>query len=480
MTDIKPSWQPKLLWIVFGIYAAAVLFGVTTHEPWRDESQSWLLVRDLDLAGLFKILPSEGHPPVWYLLVMPIAKLGLPYACQNWLAAIIILAGTYIILFKTDVHIAVKAILPFSYFFLYEYSEFARSYCVLVFFMACMISLYPKRFDKPWLFGLCLAGIFNTHMLAFSFAASVTGIYLLDAIQYKKLNKNVIGSLVMVGVLALYLIPYIVLPRTSGIYEEEVANHTKEITETFSYGLIASDNTGLAILLFIGLCIPLLNRTKPLLILTGGAAGVLYILGYKFMGGIRHCGVLMMVVFCVYAIADYYKNDPWNRNILKTDLVKYSPWLLVVVIAFQSQRAIASYIADKDRPYSDSKNVAEFLMANHLQNNILVGHTAAYSATVIPYLPGHKKFFYPECGYYGSFYKYDSCCVNKMWARPASYQVAVTREAFKGQLNQVILVFNHPVPADVAQQLDLIYYSQEPPIFEYEAFCLYKFKKEAQ
>ena len=47
------AWSDKILWIIFGLYIAGVLFGIMHHEPWRDEAQSWLVTRDNSFSELF-------------------------------------------------------------------------------------------------------------------------------------------------------------------------------------------------------------------------------------------------------------------------------------------------------------------------------------------------------------------------------------------------------------------------------------------
>lgn len=479
-TSGNKAFSDKILWVILGLYAIAVLFGITQHEPWRDEAQSWLVTRDNSLLELFKVLPSEGHPPLWYLVLTPFVKAGVPYLFQNWLSGFIMIAAVYIILMKTDLHTAIKLLIPFSYFFLFEYGMFARSYCLIVFFMSLIISLYPKRFEKPWLFGLCVAALFNTHMLTFSFAASLTALYLLDAIQNKKLNKHVIGSFVMMCLLGLYLFPYIGMAKTANIFVPELLNPLRETALTMSFGLLVNENMEYGVLLFIILCIPLLTRIKPLLLLLGGAAGIFFILSYKFNGGTRHCGVLFLIMFFVYGIAKYYKDDKLNFIKLGKVEMKYGYWAFAFVIVLQFKPALKSYFDDVDRVYSDSKYAAQYILDHHLENSILAGHSAAYVCTLLPYLPGNKQMYYPEYPRYGSWYPNDSFYVNKVWQNTDEHYVQVVKQNLKGQLDNVIFVFNHSISPDVAKEMDLLYATQEPTIFPFEMFILCKLKKDFQ
>lgn len=477
MNFSKLTWQEKTLWVVFGLYAILVAYGVTVHEPWRDEAQSYLMVRDNSLAALFKGLPAEGHPPLWYLTIFPFVKMGLPYMVQNWISAALVIVGMYLLLFRSNAPWILKVLIPFNYFFFYEYSVFARSYCTIVFLTSAIIALYPKRFDKPILFALCVAGLFNTHMLMFAFAASLTGIYLLDAIQYKKLQGKVVAAFAIMCAFGLYLIPYIVMRDSANIFDAELIDHSKEMFLTVSFGLLLNMNTDLGTILLTALLIPLATRTKSLLMVLGGLAGILYILGYKFIGGVRHCGLLLTVIYVGYALAGFYNDDPWNIKTKWPQLIKYGTWILAGIVVLQLQYTGTKYMMDVERDYSDSRNVADFIKSHNMQGYILTGYPAAYACTILPYLDKDKKMFYPEFGQFRTHYVNDSFYLKKTWALPDEYYIKTIHDKFSGQLDNVLILFNRPIKQELAQQLDLIYYTQEPTIFEYEMFCLYKFKK---
>lgn len=472
------AWSDKVFWIILVIYAIAVLFGITQHEPWRDEAQSYLVTRDNSLSELFKVLPSEGHPPLWYLVLFPFVKAGLPYLFQNWIAGIIMIAAVYILLIKTSIHPAIKLLIPFSYYFLFEFSLFARSYCLVVFFLSAVIALYPRRFDKPWLFGLCVAALFNTHMLIFSFCASLTALYLADAYHLKKLNKNVIGSFILMCCLGLYLFPYIGMAETAHIFVPDVKTPAKEIGLNLSFALLVNENIEYGVLLFLILCLPLLKYTKAFLLLAGGCAGALYILGYEFIGSIRHAGIIMLVLFAAYALCEYYKNDPWNFIKMGQLKMEYAYWAFAVMLVLQLKPSLEKYLDDVDRVYSDSGNAADYIIQNNLQNSIIAGHSAAYTCTLLPYLPGNKKMYYPEYPRFGSYYTNDSFYVNKVWNRSAEEYVEVVKKNFSDKLDNVIFVFNHSISPQLASQMELLYATQEPTIFPYEMFVICRLKKQ--
>ncbi|MHB1097621.1 MAG: hypothetical protein ACYC3F_15795 [Gemmatimonadaceae bacterium] len=64
---------------LFALVAFLVIAVAITHDYWRDEYQVWLISRDAaSPLDLWTSLRFEGHPPLYYLLIWPLAHLDLP------------------------------------------------------------------------------------------------------------------------------------------------------------------------------------------------------------------------------------------------------------------------------------------------------------------------------------------------------------------------------------------------------------------
>lgn len=462
-----------LVSVVFILYALAVLYGVIKHEPWRDEAQAWLLVRDTSFSGLLKMLPSEGHPPLWYLLLMPVVKMGMPYMSMNILNGLIMIAAVYLLLFRTKMPLIIKLAIPFSYFLFYEYSFIARNYGLVFFFCMAIVSLYAKRFDKPILYSLCIAGLYNSHVLAFPLATGFLLLFAIEAFQQKLLKGKVLAGLLIAFVSGIYLIPYIALNKMNAGFAEQINNHQQHIADAITKGLLIDGNSSLAILLFAVITIMLVTRVKPLLLMIIGAGGILYILGYRYSGYLWHAGLLFIVIVTVYGVAAYYP----SRKANKFDLLKYGGWVVAGVAVLQLSNTISSYKQDIDDAFSGAKDAAEFILDNHLEHQIIVGQQAWAVSAIGPYLPKDVKFYYSECQRYGTYYINDSCFFKEKWALPTDYAARIAYENFKDSLDKVILVLNYPVQPRTAQMLERIYQTDELPIRKDEGFFIYRFKK---
>ncbi len=137
--------SPRFLF--FGILVAGAalrLWGLGRESLWHDEAWSWYLVHD-SIGDLFRRLAREdAHPPLYFLLLWPWAKLGDTEAMLRLPSALLGIASLPLVyrLGRTLagvreglVAMAFLAVSPFHV----RYSQEARSYALL--FFLCLLSL---------------------------------------------------------------------------------------------------------------------------------------------------------------------------------------------------------------------------------------------------------------------------------------------------------------------------------------------------
>jgi len=147
--------------LYLGISFALVLF----HEPWLDEAQQWLIVRDLNLVGIIKQLKYEGHFLLWYLLLFPIVKLGLPFIAQNILSWIISGIGGILFLKKAPIKFWKKALFLFTPVMIYYFPVISRCYCLIPLSVCLIYLTYNGRAEHPLRYLLSLVFLANIHTL---------------------------------------------------------------------------------------------------------------------------------------------------------------------------------------------------------------------------------------------------------------------------------------------------------------------------
>ncbi len=156
ITEYDPSKKIlTVIYILFLLCSGAVSF---FHEPWLDEAQAWMIARDASYYDMIFVIPHyEGHPALWTLILSLPAKLGMPYELSLGIIMLVISAITaYLILFRSPFKGLAKVMLPFTYFFFYQYGIIARPYGLLTLAFLLAAITYKNRNSKPFLYVLSL------------------------------------------------------------------------------------------------------------------------------------------------------------------------------------------------------------------------------------------------------------------------------------------------------------------------------------
>ena len=102
------STETNLCWGLFVLYLIVTFVFAVGHVPWRDETQVWLIARDLSPAGIFRQMRYEGHPALLHLSGHALAKLNLPVVSMcilNWCFT----SGTaYLILIRSPLKLTLR------------------------------------------------------------------------------------------------------------------------------------------------------------------------------------------------------------------------------------------------------------------------------------------------------------------------------------------------------------------------------------
>jgi hypothetical protein len=119
---------------VIVVFATLVIFGAANHEPWADEAQAWMIARDNSwLEMVWTYLRYEGTSGLWHSILYIPAHLGLPYeASVATVAAASAIAGVVLFQRYSPLPLLISALIPFTFFVLYQYAIIARSYCLLL------------------------------------------------------------------------------------------------------------------------------------------------------------------------------------------------------------------------------------------------------------------------------------------------------------------------------------------------------------
>ncbi len=237
--DGKYSLIKPLLWGVFILFIAVAGYAIAHHELWGDEIHSWNIAKaSSSFSDLIANKRYEGHPPVWYIILWGISKFTHNLLYVQLVQLIIASSVVFLVLFYSSFPFITRILIPFGYYFLFEYGILSRNYAIGILPAFGICYILRKEFKYKFLFYYALLFFMsNTHLLALLLAGSLHFYFLLlNFEQKKKIGKLFIHVLlgILVFLPALY---FISPPSDSGMNIRSLINksdieHLRIISKT--------------------------------------------------------------------------------------------------------------------------------------------------------------------------------------------------------------------------------------------------------
>lgn len=194
---------------VLTAYVVLNLILLIHHEAWRDEAQAWLIARSLGPAGILRQLSYEGHPCLWYFLLMPFAHAGVPFAAIGVISLVIMTAAAFLLLRYSPFHPILDLAILFSPVGTYFLPVIARSYALCAFFTIALAALYKKRKEHAILYCVLLALLVQTHLIMLGMAGALSVAFLIDRIMDIRRNRQLRSRRNAVRYLLPLLLPFL-------------------------------------------------------------------------------------------------------------------------------------------------------------------------------------------------------------------------------------------------------------------------------
>jgi hypothetical protein len=211
------SFLNPILWGTFILYIILSGFIIAHHELWGDEIHSWNIAKASNsFSDLIYNTRYEGHPPLWYFILWIISKFSHNVAYIQMVHVIIADLTVFLILFFPPFPLITRTLIPFGYYFLYEYAAISRNYAIalLLIFFLCII-IHKNFKHKIILYYILLFLISNTHLVALLLAISIHLYFLLIKMEQKGKRKQVILHALGGGVVFLSALYFIIPPGDS-------------------------------------------------------------------------------------------------------------------------------------------------------------------------------------------------------------------------------------------------------------------------
>lgn len=377
------------------------------HEPWFDEAQAWLIARDATIWELFNsIMHYEGHPPIWFLILMPFAKSGVPFELGiKTVNFVLVTLAMGILIFKAPFHRAIRCTIPFTYFFFYQYGVISRTYSLMMLGFVLSALLYKERNQKPFRFTVALLLLCGASAYGILFSVGIVIAWLWEIFD-KSLSMNQIKCFLKSKrfyAIFILLILNLLLLLCIYPYQDTYA------TNTFQKGasiamllymffmapadatsfLVLSESTRNISIYFLSIVTSCLIHIKIFALTKSFQKHALYIVPYLLFTifsatvyfWIHHIGIIPMfylfLFWCCYDEGEKTIENPNYKSILGNTIKKclfYSERVLVfTMIGVSIYWSIAASINEISLNYGTGRETSKFITDYNLdQMNILV------------------------------------------------------------------------------------------------------------
>lgn len=389
-------------YIVFAAVTVVNFYMVLHHEPWRDEAQAWLIARDTGPLSIFNVLSYEGHPVLWYYVLMPFAKLHLPYLTLNIISFLVIEAALLVFLAFSPFSKVTNTIVALSPIFIYYLAAISRSYCLCALFVILIAAVYRNRQRHPILYCVFLALLLQTHIQVAGFAFILAFFFFAETVVMKKNGGEKRAFLSNIkGLLIVFLSGCLLIFEFRSVFGAQAFGGPVSRLRYAGAGKIVAlamaALAGLAILFAVAVFFAKIKTEIP-------AAVAAYLVGFGFRMGIyffvykavgsRWTTSLCMFLFMLWVIVEELKeNDAKVHRILTAGVNAVAVLTLVLFTLFQREIVRYSLLQfDIDGIYSGSKNTASYI--NHIRNedDAIVANTEDFVNAIVPYLKDRTMY----------------------------------------------------------------------------------------
>jgi hypothetical protein len=476
----------SLAWVITSAFFLLGAYLLSNHEMWRDEIQAWLLARDShSVPSLFANLKYEGHPGLWYLLLMPLTRVSHSPTAMQALHLLLATSTIYVFARYSPFRPIQKLLFSFGYFPFYEYSIISRNYGLGVLLIFVFCSLFERRYTKSLVISLVLFLLCHTSVFALIIAIVLFFGLLLDFCYYKRSHKSFdrsdtykiyVGFLIIgLGIITavLQLIPpadsgydavgwHLSLAFPPGLRTLTVAYVPIPYLDLHFWGTSAwmgnryvRDFTEITVFSFVVFSmIGFVRKPFVFFLFAGSTLGLLAFFQIKINAGIRHTGFLFITFILsawLYRCCEQANWSVFSESSRKKWETLFSHSVTVILLLHVGASFVAASI-DYGHPFSMAKSVAQYINERGLNNRLIVGYRDTTTSAIVGYL-GVGEAYYPQGDRFGSYVRLDkqrNLGITEKEVVDKARQLKA-RELTDGKTEGVLIIFNKPLGNDLVQ-----------------------------
>lgn len=474
----------RLAWL--GLYVLLTSVLVYHHEPWRDEADAWLIARDASIVEVLRIAGHSGTPGLWYFLQMPFAKAGFGYATQGILNLALMAGAALLLLTRAPLPLAAKVLLLFGFHLSFEYPVVARNYGLGIVLTFGLAALDARKNDRPLLYGLLLGALANVsaHFFVIATAFGLAWMWEFRPGQGRSAKVPWIGLVIgFVGCLAAVLQ---LRPRADGQFSPEVFMvFEPQRVLAAARGLVPQVlPTWLLPLGVVGFGLSVLHvavSVRALSFLLLSTAGLTYIFVFKYSGGDRHYGLLLIVLVVALWLAEGEEQRGVQHPVFRAAGRLRERWrtptygvlsLCLGITVLHS--ALLLWPVELTKSYSGAADMGRFLRQAKLDARPIAAHGANVGESVLPYLRT-RAFYYPAIESFGSHMRWDRRYMEGTLVTQVEALARIERRFPDWQGGRLLLLASEEVPRAAARGFRLLHRTAERPFrIPDESYFLYE------
>lgn len=413
--------RPKWLRYVLLAYGLIVAFGLKVHVPWSDEADPWLMAAHGTLHDYLNYPSYTGHPPFWLGLLTVMARLGLPFGSMQVLNGVLSVVTAWVILYRAPFAAWLRVGILCTFTMLFQYSVVSRGYMLMTLMVMLTAVMYPKREEKPKLYGLTLALLFHTEVFVM-----VPASLLILQFAWERRRSDwtgaviaIVGALMSVG----WLLPWDGLSNMQHLYRMENVffegfwlNLARAFVgmpflqmampyvgkHRFDEWIMVLPRAMVGIWVMVELWRAISGRVRYLM--AAWLLGLYLIFTFVYRGQVWHAQTF--IVFTVWTLWMCHNEGVRLRRQARLG------WALVVTVVLGFVCAFLSHLVQFNVPYSGGRGMANYILKNGYEGKSIVTLLCYRNDAVAAYLPNNKFWFTGQKRYsnyvlWGNFH--DTC-----------------------------------------------------------------------
>lgn len=376
--------------IITIIFVLAQIPLLLNHEIWNDEAVSWGLSKRINLTNAYEVNAAEPHPLLWQFIIAPFSQNGFSTIAMNIIALVFVSAAVFLMVRFAPMGFFTKLLFILSSGFFYYNPVIARGYSLIPLAVTLVCIAYKKRHEKPFLYGLSLAFLTQTHFLMYGFAGALTiGFIIEETFKKEKAKKMIITILLCIVPVLLSVAS--TLPMVFGSFNEQAIITGKAFEYTSdeyralfipnavaTYFGIYNDALAWACLglIIIAAIIVFAENIKVALYAFCGLGLWAYVLcaiyqGYSVFN--QKVSIVVLILFAIVWLLILEKDDKRKNIISKfldcSEIIKFlrvkmkipATVILTFIVTASIPCVMFNAVEDLNKPFSNSKEVATFV-----------------------------------------------------------------------------------------------------------------------